>query len=179
MTDRGGDPGCGEPRPEWAQNCCVICPAQKLGPGGFDVVDRPDVRYAYSDEAGCRIDLVTGAPVCVHPFRVKLDPAAYASRAAGWEDGAQKPDPDDPAVAARARRRPRRVDATFVPSPEHLMLPESVDDLEGWLVAMLRTAPHNAMASALEQAEAIASRRFSGEQVVAAVRRVLSHELTS
>jgi hypothetical protein len=33
------------------------------------------------------------------------------------------------------------------------------------------------MASALEQAEAIAAERFSGDQIVGALRRVLAHEL--
>ncbi|RMI44861.1 hypothetical protein EBO15_11285 [Actinomadura harenae] len=65
----------------------------------------------------------------------------------------------------------------FVPTPEQLELPESVDDLEGWLVAMLRTAPDDALASALDQAETIAAERFSGEQIVEALRRVLATEL--
>ncbi|MFC5186951.1 hypothetical protein [Actinomadura harenae] len=64
-----------------------------------------------------------------------------------------------------------------MPTPEQLELPESVDDLEGWLVAMLRTAPDDALASALDQAETIAAERFSGEQIVEALRRVLATEL--
>lgn len=133
----------------------MICPAQTLGLGGFDVAARPQTRYAYDRAAGCRIDQATGTPVCVHPFRVGLPPGPYAS--AGQPAGGDAP--------------------VFEPAPEQLTLPESADDLEGWLIAMLRTAPHHEMASALEQAEAIAADRFTGEQIVDALRRVLAVEL--
>jgi len=66
----------------------------------------------------------------------------------------------------------------FTPTPEQLMLPEQVDDLEGWLIAMLRTAAPNEMDSALKQAESIAAERFSSGDIIAALRRVLSSELT-
>ena len=145
----------GDRRPEWTDDCCVICPAQRLGLGEFDVADRPQIRYAFDRAAGCRVDQATGAPVCVHPFRVGLEPGLYSS--AGQPVGAAVP--------------------TFTPSSEQLVLPEAVDDLEGWLVAMLRSAAHHEMASALEQAEAIASERFTGEQIVQALRRVLAVEL--
>ncbi|MFC5183464.1 hypothetical protein [Actinomadura harenae] len=162
-------------RPEWTADCCVICPAQKLGVGEFDVADRPGARYTFDRERGYRVDTVTGHPVCVHPFRVGLEPGPYASAADGWPDPAElPPDPLDPAHARRPAGAPRGV---FVPAPEQLELPESVDDLEGWLVAMLRTAPDDAMASALDQAETIAGERFSGEQIVTALRRVLATEL--
>src|SRR5512139_3128412 len=82
-----------EPRPEWPGDSCAICPGQRLGLGAFDVVDRPSVRFAFDKAAGCRVDLVTGVPVCVHPFRIGLEPAAYASAKAGWSDGAHDPDP--------------------------------------------------------------------------------------
>jgi hypothetical protein len=62
MGDQGG------PRPEWEDATCVVCPGQLLGPGGFDVVDHPDRRYAYDSGAGYRVDTVTGVAVCVHPF---------------------------------------------------------------------------------------------------------------
>lgn len=159
-------------RPEWADDCCVICPAQRLGIGGFDVVDRPQVRYAFDAAAGCRVDQVTAVPVCVHPFRVGLPPGLYAS--AGHPLAEQRGrDPDDPASTPQTISRP----PVFTPSPEQLVLPESVDDLEGWLIAMLRTAAHHEMASALDQAEAIAAERFTGEQIVQALRRVLAVEL--
>ncbi|TDD37912.1 hypothetical protein E1287_07595 [Actinomadura sp. KC06] len=157
-------------RPEWADDCCVICPAQKHGFGEFDVVDRTQVRYAFDAEVGCRIDQVTQVPVCVHPFRVGLAPGLYAS--AGHPLAEQRgPDPDEPPRPV-VERPP-----VFTPSPEQLVLPESVDDLEGWLIAMLRTAAHHEMASALNQAEAIAGERFTGEQIVQALRRVLAVEL--
>ncbi|MBG6089883.1 hypothetical protein [Actinomadura viridis] len=92
----------------------------------------------------------------MHPFRVGLEPGLYAS--------------DRQPVGATGA-------AVFYPSADQLELPESVADLEGWVIAVLRAAPHHAMASALEQAEAIAAQRFTGEEIVNALRRVLSTEL--
>lgn len=152
-----------EPLPQWADATCVVCPAQRLGPGEFDVADRPDPSRAFDPGAGCRVDGQTGAPVCVHPFRVGLPPGRYASA------GAPLPDQD-----AAASSRPGGV---FVPTPEQLVLPESVEDLEGWLVAMLRTARPEELSSALDQAEQLAAGRFGGEEVVTALRRVLAVEI--
>lgn len=73
----------------WAEDTCVVCPAQRLGLGefDFDVVDRPS-SSRYDPRIGHRVD-TTGAPVCVHPYRVGLPPGAYASSGArpsrvGW-----------------------------------------------------------------------------------------------
>jgi hypothetical protein len=93
----------------------------------------------------------------VHPFRVGLAPGAYASAGVAIrsvEDG-----------------------VLFSPSEQQLQLPAHVDDLEAWLIAVLRTAEPEQMASALDQAEAIAGQRFTSGQVVDALRRVLAHEL--
>ncbi|MGH7744980.1 MAG: hypothetical protein ACREQ5_09295 [Candidatus Dormibacteria bacterium] len=92
--------------------------------------------------------------MCVHPYRVGLPPGASAH--------APLPAPDGPPPA---------------PSPLALELPAEVADLEGWLVAVLRTTDPDRMASALERAEATAGTRFSPADVVAALRRVLSFEL--
>ncbi|MEV5573962.1 hypothetical protein AB0L06_28325 [Spirillospora sp. NPDC052269] len=136
----------------------------------FDVVGKPGARYNFDRERGYRVDTATGHPVCVHPFRVGLEPAPYASAADG------RPDPADPLDPAQATRPPSAPRDVFFPAPEQLELPESVDDLEGWLVAMLRTAPDDAMASALDQAETIAAHRFTTEQIVEALRRALATE---
>ena len=113
-----------------------------------------------------------------HPFRVGLPPGAYTSAGqptvpglVGDESDGRRPIPalGMPLVVSRE---------VFIPSPEQLVLPEQVEDLEGWLIAMLRTAPRNAMTSALEQAEAKAMERFTGEQIVTALRRVLASELS-
>ncbi len=135
----------------------MVCPAQRLGPGCFDVVDRPGSRYRFDRQAGHRIDTETGAAVCVHPFRVGLAPGAYAS--VGLE------------VRSVAEG------AVFTPSADQLTLPSDVDDLEAWLIAMLRTAEPDQMGSALDQAETAASQRFSSAEIVNALRRVLAHEL--
>lgn len=162
------------PRPEWADACCSVCPAQTLGPGAFDVQPRPFHGQSFVD--GMRIDGASGVPTCVHPFRVGLPPGAYASA------GEPLPTLDEPA-AQKGRKPIGGLDwpgvsrEAFVPTAEQLALPEDTEDLEAWLIAMLRTAGHNEMASALEQAEAIAAERFSGEQIVTALRRVLAYEL--
>ena len=64
--------------------------------------------------------------------------------------------------------------------PGGLVLPDHVDDLEGWLIAILRTAEPEQMAAALSHAEgtAIGSGRFTGEQIVTSLRRVLACELS-
>lgn len=69
------------------------------------------------------------------------------------------------------------VDAVFVPGVDQLELPELIDDLEGWLIAMLRSAPPEHMGVALESAETVAAERFTTDQVVSALRRVLAVEL--
>jgi hypothetical protein len=161
------------PRPEWADACCSVCPAQTLGAGQFDVAPRPYHGQAFRDD-GMRVDAASGTPTCVHPFRVGLPPGEYAS-------GGQ-PVPLLPVEGRRpipALGHPLSMPyELFVPSPDQLVLPEQAQDLEGWLIAMLRTAPNAAMASALDQAETIAAQRFTGEQIVAALRRVLTGGLT-
>jgi hypothetical protein len=144
------------PLPEWEQATCVVCPAQLLGPGAFDVVDRPGQAYRYDPASGYRTNVDTGVPVCVHPFRVGLPPGGYASSAQPL------PAPGRPAPA---------------PAAEQLQLPEDVSDLEGWLVAVLRLADPGRMHSTLAAAERTASERFPARDVVAAMRRVLAYEL--
>ncbi|NJC66043.1 hypothetical protein HC028_16250 [Planosporangium flavigriseum] len=141
----------------WQESTCVVCPAQVLGLGEFDVSDRPGPDSRYEPEIGYRVNVHTLTPVCVHPYRVGLPVGPYAS--------AGKP------VPPITQQPP-------APSSAHLELPEDATDLEGWLIATLRTADADAMASALRRAEAIAARRFPARDVVAAMRRVLSVELT-
>src|SRR5690625_2629484 len=144
----------GEPLPEWTTATCIVCPAQSLGPGCFDVVSTPDVRYQRDSELGYRVDTETKAPVCVHPFRVGLAPGRYASLG-------QHPDDRQPVPAATVAD-----------------LPDRVDDLEAWFVTVVRTTDPDLLAGALDAAETTALERFGGEQVVAALRRVFAYELS-
>ncbi len=144
------------PLPGWCEATCVVCPAQVLGPGRFDVTDRPGPDSQYGPAVGYRINRHTGQAVCVHPYRVGLPPGGYASA------GLPLPASDAPPPA---------------PTPIALQLPADVADLEGWLVAVLRTADPEEMASALAEAEATACTRFTSADVVAALRRVLTFEL--
>jgi hypothetical protein len=146
----------GQRRDGWADDTCVVCPAQALGLGEFDVSDRPGPDSRYDPQVGYRVNAVTGAAVCVHPYRVGLPVGRYASAA--------DPIPEFPVEPP-------------APAPVHLELPEDLADLEAWFIATLRVVHVDAMAPALRRAEAIAARRFPARDVVAAMRRVLSVEL--
>ncbi|MEV4517895.1 hypothetical protein AB0K00_54170 [Dactylosporangium sp. NPDC049525] len=121
------------------------------------MTDRPGPQSRYDPHVGYRVNVHTLAATCVHPYRVGVAPAAYASARAPLPEVA----PPTPA-----------------PLPIHLELPADVVDLEGWFVATLRACPPEGMASALARAEATAAARFTARDVVAAMRRVLSVELT-
>lgn len=130
---------------------CEVCPAQLLSFGRFDVA-KPGPDTAYNPDRGCRTNRVTGAPTCVHPFRVGLPEGRYCSDRVPLPPAGPPPGPD----------------------PSALELPEQADLLEGWLVALLRGVPQEKMASTLFRAEAIACEQFPGRVVVAAVRRVMA-----
>lgn len=139
----------------WGEDACVVCPARcGLRPGEFDVIDGPNEQARLDREAGHRVDGRTGAAVCVHPYRVGLAPGRYVSG-----------DVAVPQVGVQ-------------PVPElALVLPPDVEDLDGWLVAVLRTAPAEQLFDAVGQAEAQALQRFAPGAVAEALRRVLSYEL--
>ncbi|GGM10056.1 hypothetical protein GCM10012279_30090 [Micromonospora yangpuensis] len=134
----------------------MVCPAQQLGPGQFDVVDRPGPEFAYNPDIGWRLT-AEGVAVCVHPYRVGLPPGRYASRGEPVPDQTPRP----------------------APTPASLVLPAELVDLEGWLVAVLRDAPEEQIFGAVARAERLAAERFEPKQVVAAMRRVLSVELAN
>jgi hypothetical protein len=136
---------------------CEICPAQLLRFGRFDVSDKPGRDTQYDRTAGWRTNAVTGVPTCVHPYRVGLPAALYASA------GVTLPD---------IEMAPPMPDATALDLPDEPTL------LEAWFVAVLRTTAPHAMASALGAAETTALTRFDSSTVVAAIRRVMSTELT-
>lgn len=144
------------PLPQWCEQTCVVCPAQQLGPGQFDVVDRPGPEFAYRPDLGWRAT-ADGVAVCVHPFRVSLPAGRYAS------DGELVPD-----------QAPRPA-----PTAAALELPADVVDLDGWLVAVLRQAPAEGIFAAVARAERLAAERFGAKEAVTALRRVLSVELAN
>lgn len=139
-------------------SCCAVCPALLLQAGAFDVIDRPSADSPYDADRDCRVNVHTGAPTCVHPFRVGLPVGAYASEGVPVPGGASAPS---------------------VPSAAALELPELEVDLEAWLVARIAVAETGAAAAAIGEAEAAAGQRFPGPVVVAALRRVLSHHLAA
>ena len=135
---------------------CAVCPAQLLPLGRFDVHAGPNRETRYEPQAGWRVNTVTGASTCVHPYRVGLPAARYASD-------------NLPVPVAPVRPEPTLAD---------VQLPDDATLLEAWMVAVLRTGPADALACALSAAEAKALQRFGPAEVVAALRRVMSHELT-
>ncbi|WP_037912160.1 hypothetical protein [Actinacidiphila yeochonensis] len=72
---------------------CGVCPSTRLPGGAFDVHPRPSPESRFAN--GMR-RTPSGVPVCVHPQRVGLPPAAYASAAAPlpW----RTPPPPEPAA---------------------------------------------------------------------------------
>lgn len=134
---------------------CVVCPAQLLAPGGFDVTDRPGPRNRYDPGRGYRVDVETGTPICVHPYRVGLPPGGYCS--------AGLPVPEATVPPA--------------PTPDALEMPTDVDDLEAWIIAVIRAAGPARLGQALHAAETLAGQRFPEADVVTAMRRVLTVEL--
>jgi hypothetical protein len=169
------------PLPEWADACCSVCPAQRLGPGEFDVVERPYHGQAFID--GMRVDTASGTPVCAHAWRLGWPPGRYAS---AGEPLPTNP-PDQPASATTGRPPIRGMGwhgpsyTRFVPTPDQAELPQDAEDLEAWLIAVLRTSPPNALPSALDHVEtaARASGRFNSNEILTALRKLLATELVT
>jgi hypothetical protein len=144
--------------PAWCEDTCVVCPARKLAPGEFDVIDAPARDYRLNRQVGYRTD-EAGHAVCVHPYRIGIAPGRYAS------GDVPLPDPSAP-----------------VPEPTAvaLELPDDVEDLDAldaWLIAVLRTAPDETLFEEIARAETAAGQRFAPGAVAEALRRVLGKEL--
>lgn len=133
----------------------MVCPARKLAPGEFDVLDAVARDYRLNRAIGWRVD-DDGNAVCVHPYRIGIPVGRYVSKHA--------PPPEPSAV------RPQ-------PAPVALELPDEVTDLEAWLIAVLRTAEPEDLLGAIDRAEEAASKRFAPDVVTSALRQVLSYEL--
>lgn len=144
--------------PEWCADSCVVCPARGLQRGEFDVLDASPRDYRLNRQAGYRTD-AAGNPVCVHPYRIGMQPGRYAS------GGLALPDPAAPAPQ---------------PSAVALELPDDVEDLDAldaWLIAVLRTALDETLFEEITRAEQAAGQRFAPGAVAEALRRVLGKEL--
>lgn len=72
MTEKG-EPFARDGRP-----VCGVCPSLRLPGGRFDVVERPSRDCPFDPKTGHRFT-ATGVPVCVHPDRVGLSAAPYAT----------------------------------------------------------------------------------------------------
>ncbi|AEW99200.1 hypothetical protein SCATT_p10070 (plasmid) [Streptantibioticus cattleyicolor NRRL 8057 = DSM 46488] len=57
---------------------CGVCPSLRYPGGQFDVVSKPSRDCPFDPATGYRFTAL-GVPVCVHPERVGLPPAPYAS----------------------------------------------------------------------------------------------------
>jgi hypothetical protein len=137
---------------KWRLDTCPACPAQTLPVGEFDVLDRPGPASRYDPTAGYRTHTTTGLPECVHPARVRLPPCLYASNHEALPDPARPEPPPRP--------------------------PEDATDLEAWFGAAIRAAPAESRAAVLADLETAARQRFPAAEVLNALRRALSAELT-
>lgn len=72
---------------------CGICPSLRLPGGAFDVHERPSRACPFDQATGHRFT-AAGVPVCVHPERVGLPAAEYAT--AGLPLPWEVPPPADP-----------------------------------------------------------------------------------
>ncbi|MEU9925134.1 hypothetical protein AB0H51_28265 [Streptomyces griseoluteus] len=57
---------------------CDVCPSHQLPGGRFDVLERPSRDCPFDPKTGHRFT-AAGVPVCVHPDRVGLPAAPYAT----------------------------------------------------------------------------------------------------
>ncbi|MFJ8349741.1 hypothetical protein ACIQ9J_25935 [Streptomyces sp. NPDC094153] len=57
---------------------CGVCPSLRQAGGRFDVVERPSRDCPFDPATGHRVT-AAGVPVCVHPERVGLPAAPYAT----------------------------------------------------------------------------------------------------
>ncbi|MFC4337583.1 hypothetical protein [Salininema proteolyticum] len=121
--------------------------------------NKPGPDSQFDKAADCRLNTTTGAPTCVHPYRVGLPAASYASQ--------NLPIPDITVVR----------DDDLAPTSTALALSAEDDDLEGWLVAHLTV--NGASAQTIEMAETLAGERFPADRVVEALRQVLSYRLAT
>ncbi|MGW9067830.1 hypothetical protein ACWGQT_00060 [Streptomyces yangpuensis] len=78
---------------ETSHAVCDVCPSLRLPGGAFDVLARPSRDAPFDPKTGWRFT-AQKVPVCVHPDRVGLPAAAYATDALPlpW----QTPPPQDP-----------------------------------------------------------------------------------
>ncbi|WP_203843617.1 hypothetical protein [Winogradskya humida] len=143
-------------REELRDATCVVCPAQLLAVGQFDVSDRPGPQNPYDRERGYRANASSGVAVCVHPFRVGLPPGNYCS-----ENEPVPATPEEPPA----------------PTGHALDLPADQNDLEAWIIAVVRAAGPHRLDRALAAAETVAGERFGEQATVTAMRRVLTVEL--
>ena len=136
---------------ELRDETCVACPGQRLPLGSFDVAPRPSPAIPFSPSLGFRVATATGAPTCVHAFRVGVPPGPYASEGV--------PLPTSPGPPA--------------PSTADLELPADGTLLEAWLLAVVRSTPASQLRVTLARAERLALDRFPPAEILAAMRRAL------
>ncbi|MFJ5779751.1 hypothetical protein [Streptomyces sp. NPDC093094] len=68
----------GEPFARDGRPVCGVCPSLRLPGGMFDVAERPSRDCPFDPATGNRFT-AQGVPVCVHPERVGLPAARYAT----------------------------------------------------------------------------------------------------
>jgi hypothetical protein len=87
---------------ETSHRVCGVCPSLRLPGGKFDVLARPSREAPFDPKTGWRFT-AEGVPVCVHPDRVGLEAAPYATEGVPlpWKT---EPPQDEEGIAEWLRR---------------------------------------------------------------------------
>jgi hypothetical protein len=162
---------------------CWFCPALRYPAGRFDVFQQPSREAPFDPATGFRYT-AAGIPVCVHPYKVGLPPARYASRRltvparAPRTAAPRRPLPHPDALP------PQRIPSQRTTEPEDAepddaailagARPEVPEALLALLRGLLAQADPDRLPEALAEAELTATHSFPADSVVAAMRLVLS-----
>ncbi|MFE9426596.1 hypothetical protein ACFYNO_26950 [Kitasatospora sp. NPDC006697] len=156
---------------------CWYCPSLRHAAGRFDVHDRPSREWPFDPETGFRFT-AAGVPVCVHPGKVGLPAARYATDRLPVPVAAPGPaaprsyraHPDELAPPpAPPAGLPELTDAEILAGER----PEVPEELLALLRAELASAAPGELPEALARAELAAGRDHPPAVVVEAMRRVL------
>ncbi|MCC9309502.1 hypothetical protein LN042_20875 [Kitasatospora sp. RB6PN24] len=158
---------------------CWFCPALRYPAGRFDVYRRPAKDAPFDPATGFRYT-AAGIPVCVHPYKVGLPAARYASRRLPVPDRAARPPAPRPPLLRPDAPPPRRTPAPLPAEPDDDAVilagdrPLVPEELLVLLRDRLGQADPELFAEAVAEAELTACHSFPAEAVVAAMRQVLS-----
>ncbi|MGC0314419.1 hypothetical protein [Kitasatospora acidiphila] len=157
---------------------CWFCLALRYPAGRFDVYRRPSRDAPFDPATGFRYT-AAGVPVCVHPGKVGLPAARYASKRIPVPALAPRPAPPRPPLRHPDALAPRRTPSPRPAEPDDAAIlagarPQVPEELLALLRGRLRQADPDRLQEAVAEAELTACHSFPVDAVVAAIRQVLS-----